>query len=506
MKKRTYLILLGVLLLWLTGFGIVAALDADETVIVEDGHPTALTQKPEFTLSDWFSGDYAKEYESYYNDQFPGRSGLSSLSRTMNAFYTYSGSGEDSMVVIGGYEGSHGAGERLDTVESALEQAGEQVTAAVPQENPSETGDTTAAQTPAMQEQPAAQEDPAAQETPAYDPAIDGPEEPTEEETPAMPEKQWENPYENADAFVTDNAILIIDTRAIEVPYSTYSVVSDYAQAVSNIAASMGEGVTTYSLITPNQAQFYTPEFYHTGNYDQEVAIDYAYSCMTGVQTVDVYGKISKHLDEYVYFRTDHHWTALGAYYAYTAFCESAGLEAVPLEQFETGRYDGFVGTMYGYTKGYAQSQVLLNNPDYVDYYLPIVESHARYFTDASMTNGIAIYVVNDEMSDSVGNKYLCFISGDTPLCRITTAAGTGRSCVVLKESYGNAFVPFLTSHYDTIYVIDPREFNGSDDPSFDLRSFAAEQGVDDVIVINYPFKINDTGYIARLNRLVGAG
>lgn len=505
MKKRTYLILLGILLLWLTGFGIVAALDGDETIIVEDGHPTALAQKPKFTLSDWFSGDYAREYENYYNDQFPGRSALSGLNRTMNGFYTYSG-GEDSMVVIGGYEGSHGAGERLDTVESALEQAGEKVSEKMPEEEPK------APETPDAPEEPetSGEEPSDVPETPAYDPVIDGPEKPdpdtTPENDPEVTEDPWENPYENADAFVTDNAILIIDTRAIEVPYSTYSVVENYAQAVSNIAAAMGEGVTTYSLITPNQAQFYTPEFYHTGNYDQQAAIEHAYGCMSGVQTVDVYGKISKHLDEYVYFRTDHHWTARGAYYAYTAFCESAGLEAVPLEQFQTGRYDGFVGTMYGYTKGYAQSQVLLDNPDYVDYYLPIVESHARYFTDASMTNGIAIYVVNDEMSDSVGNKYLCFISGDTPLCRITTAAGTGRSCVVLKESYGNAFVPFLTTHYDTIYVIDPREFNGSNDPAFDLRSFAAEQGVDDVIVINYPFKINDSSYISRLNRLVGAG
>ena len=99
--KKTYLILLGVLLLWLVGFGLVAALDRDESIVVEDGHPTQLAQRPKFTLSSWFSGDYASEYESYYNDQFPGRSGLSSLNRQMNAFYTYSGGSGDSMVVIG---------------------------------------------------------------------------------------------------------------------------------------------------------------------------------------------------------------------------------------------------------------------------------------------------------------------------------------------------------------------------------------------------------------------
>lgn len=498
--KKNYLILLGVLMLWLVGFGLVAALDRDESIVVEDGHPTQLAQRPKFTLSSWFSGDYASEYESYYNDQFPGRSGLSSLNRQMNAFYTYSGGSGDSMVVIGNYQGSHGAGERLDNVQDALNQAGETVNPSGPKDDdPDSVPDDPTLDNPQDNpDNPGSADNPDSPDT--SDPSDPG----TADTPPEQTDQPWENPYENADAFVTDNAILILDNRAIEVPYSTYSVVASYAQAVSNIAAAVGEGVTTYSLITPNQAQFYTPEFYHTGNYDQKAAIDYAYQNMTGVKTVDAYDKIAQHLDEYVYFRTDHHWTALGAYYAYTAFCETAGLEAVPLDQFQTGRYEGFVGTMYNYTKGYAQSQVLLDNPDYVDYYLPIVESHARYFSDASMTDGIAIYVVNDEMSDSVGNKYLCFISGDTPLCRITTAAGTGRSCVVLKESYGNAFVPFLTSHYDTIYVIDPREFNGSNDPSFDLTSFVAEHEVNDVIVINYPFKINDTTFINRLNRLVG--
>ena len=103
------------MLLWLVGFGLVAALNRDKSIVVEDGRPVSLAQRPAFSLSSWFSGEYPKEYEAYYNDQFPGRGALTSLNRTMNAFYTYS-SGKDSMVVIGGYQSSQGAGERLDTV------------------------------------------------------------------------------------------------------------------------------------------------------------------------------------------------------------------------------------------------------------------------------------------------------------------------------------------------------------------------------------------------------
>ena len=94
-----------------------------------------------------------------------------------------------------------------------------------------------------------------------------------------------------------------------------------------------------------------------------------------GGSFVDVRQTLAAHKSEYIYYRTDHHWTQLGAYYAYTAFCEAAGFEAVPLEQFQTGRYDTFLGSMYTFTKGYPQSDVLKQHPDYLDYYLPIAEA-----------------------------------------------------------------------------------------------------------------------------------
>ena len=176
----------------------------------------------------------------------------------------------------------------------------------------------------------------------------------------------------------------------------------------------------------------------------------------------------------------------------------------MPLEDFETGRYDNFVGSMYTFTKGYPQSDVLKNNPDYLDYYLPIYETHARYYADATLQNGVPVSVVYTKMDASVSNKYLCFIGGDTPVCVIETDVENGPTCIMLKESYGNAFAPFLTSHYSKIIVVDPREFNRDGKPSLDLTQFAKDQGVNDLLVINYPYMINNSYYIAWLGRLVG--
>ena len=298
--------------------------------------------------------------------------------------------------------------------------------------------------------------------------------------------------------------VIVVGTRAMEIPSANEQIIESYADAVGRLADAMGSGVRTISLVTPNGGEFYSPQSMHTGIHSQKAMIEHCYASMdAGIVTVDAYRGLRDHADEYIYFRTDHHWTQLGAYYAYQKFCEAAGFEAVALDRFQTGVYENFVGSMYTFTKGYPQSETLYNNPDTLTYYLPIYETHAKYYADASLQNGVAVSVVYTQLPESTTNKYLCYIGGDTPVCVIESAA-EGGTCIVLKESYGNAFVPFLTSHYSKIIVIDPREFNRDGKPSLDLASFAAEQGIDDLIVINYPYMINNTSYIAWLNRLAG--
>ncbi|MDR2670421.1 MAG: hypothetical protein LBC26_01705, partial [Oscillospiraceae bacterium] len=221
-----------------------------------------------------------------------------------------------------------------------------------------------------------------------------------------------------------------------------------------------------------------------------------------GVRTVDAHAALSRHTDEYIFFRTDHHWTALGAYYAYTAFCESAGLSYRDISEFTTGVYENFVGSMYGFTAKYPQSRVLRDNPDSLTYYLPIVPSTETVYSAGRLEDGRTAPVVAKSVSDTYENKYVCFIDGDNPLSVIRSENGSGRSIVVIKESYGNAFIPFLTSHYETIYIVDPRHVNGKGQPGLNLLELVRTQDIDDVLFINYPFFINSAGYCAMLERL----
>lgn len=480
--KKLYTVLLSLVLAAALGIGIYSAVDVDATFSPTDNRK--LAEKPAFSLAALLDGSFISDFETYYSDTFPARETLLKLNRSLNRFYYYSGGEEENILIITGPSGAELGGESLDAAQAAQQQQ--------------------------QQTKPAAPED---SSTDVWQPASEESEEenadrlPKDELTPPEPEEKeppaLDTPAEG-DAQWAGN-VIVVGTRAMEIPSGSESIMAQYAKAVNDLDTALGENVRTFSLITPNGGEFYSPESMHTGVHSQKSMIEYCYENMQdSVVTVDAYTQLREHADEYIYFRTDHHWTQLGAYYAYTAFCRAAGFEAVELDAFETGTYDRFVGSMYTFTAGYPQSQTLYDNPDYLTYYLPIYETHAQYYANSAMENGVSVSVVYTGLTDAASNKYLCFIGGDTPICVIESAA-EGGTCMVLKESYGNAFVPFLTSHYSKIIVVDPREFNRDGRPSLDLTTFTAEQGVDDLVVINYPYMINSTAYIAWLERLVGA-
>ena len=482
--KKLYTALLLVLLAVMLFVGVYSLADKDATGSASEKRSF---EKPEFSVQALLDGTYIPALEKYYSDTFPGRETLLAANRALNQFYYFSGSGDENVLIVSqGDQAAHG-GERLDDVQKANGLTPQPETPIEP-----DTPDETPQDAPAEPDTPEEPDAPTEPDTPEE---LDAPEEP--EADPAL-----DTPDE-ADASYAGSVVVVGD-RAMEIPTRLDDIITSYAGAVANLQSALGPDVRTISIVTPNGGEFYSPESLHTGEHDQKAMIEFCYSQMPdSVLTVDAYAKLRSHTDEYIFFRTDHHWTQLGAYYAYTAFCEAAGFEAVPLADFQTGRYDTFLGSMYTFTKGYPQSDVLKQNPDYLDYYLPIKESHARYYADGTLENGTPVSVVYTQLDEAVTNKYLCFIGGDTPIC-IVESEVQGPTCIVLKESYGNAFVPFLTSHYGRIIVVDPREFNQDGKPSLDLAALAENEGVDDLIVINYPYMINSKAYVRYLNALAG--
>ena len=115
-------------------------------------------------------------------------------------------------------------------------------------------------------------------------------------------------------------------------------------------------------------------------------------------------------------------------------------------------------------------------------------------------TEQFPIVQTNPNYYQAAGSKYNTFIAGDHPLITIENpnpASTNGKSIVVVKESYGNAFVPFLVDQYATVYVVDYRYFQKAIDQT--LPEFVAEKGADQVLFLNY---IYSTAENARLNEL----
>lgn len=267
--------------------------------------------------------------------------------------------------------------------------------------------------------------------------------------------------------------------------YYTYvdSTAKKYASCVNQVADDLKGIATVYDMILPLSSGITLPdELYGTsGLDDQKSAEEKAYGYMNeNVVTVPLYDAMMAHRSEYIYFRTDHHWTATGAYYAYCELCKAMGITPHELSEYDTWEFPGFLGSFYGFNKK------LGTNPDTVTAYLPIssgVSMNLVVKEGGAVKSYEGTGILYDETGAPAENLYGTFLWGDNEINGINlitnSSDSSGRSCVLVKESFGNAFAPFLPDHYSKVYVLDYRYWKGS------LTSFVKQNHVDDVIFCN---------------------
>ena len=291
---------------------------------------------------------------------------------------------------------------------------------------------------------------------------------------------------------------LVIDNgMAMEYFGFDKSFLSSYA-AVLNRYASELEGVNVYSLIVPTSGEFYLPEKLKDESKSQKAAIDAVYEeTSNSVLKVNVYEGLEKQTAQegaYIYFRTDHHWTARGAYEGYAAFCKAAGLTASPVEDMPKAYVDG---GFYGSFTKLTSNTDITEHPDSIEYYLQPEVEDVTAFTNIDMAQSYDTDLFVTYNLDSVQNKYLVFLGGDHPLTRVVTKADSDRTLVIIKDSFGNALTPFFVNNYKTIYVIDPRTAHG------DIREFCKTNNVDDLIIENYTYSLSTDGARQLLETLI---
>ncbi|MDE6724335.1 MAG: hypothetical protein K2J79_01910 [Ruminiclostridium sp.] len=244
-----------------------------------------------------------------------------------------------------------------------------------------------------------------------------------------------------------------------------------YVKSVNAFADDLDGIAQVYSMVAPTNADFYCPEDYSDYNASQIEDINYIEKSLSSkVKSVNCYDVIKEHIDEYLYFRTDHHWTSDGAYYAAEQFAKAAG---VPFKELNDTNYEkkvieGFVGSLYGST-GDAN---LLNDPDDFVYYVPNNDFKCYYYDIAYNLDGRYPFFIEQEPRNAFGT----FMGADKKIVRVETDVKNNRKLMVIKDSYGNVEIPFYMNSFEEIYVTDVRFFD------LNAINFIKEQGITDVL------------------------
>ena len=291
--------------------------------------------------------------------------------------------------------------------------------------------------------------------------------------------------------------IAVIGDKAYELYTYLDKPAETYAKAVNKAAKALEGKTAVYDLLIPLSSGITLPDadYGKITSSDQKKAMDAIEAKLReDVKVIDPYEKLMQHRDEYIYFGTDHHWTADGAYYAYEAYCESKNLLPISRGRHEKREFDGFLGSFYNDTK----SKKLQKHPDTVTAYEPISKNISMECEEANGSKP-SYPVIYDVAKHPASLKYNAFLAGDHAYAKITNEDLTdGSSCVVVKESFGNAFVPFLVDHYQTVHVIDYRYWNQ------DLISFVEKKQADDLIFVNNLSMIRSGYLTGRLAQIVG--
>lgn len=223
--------------------------------------------------------------------------------------------------------------------------------------------------------------------------------------------------------------------------------------AVNDFAKKTGK--ETFVMLVPTAAEIqkdklpaYAPSLDQT-NFIKEVS-----NKLDGAKLIDVSSALSEHKDEYIYYRTDHHYTTLGAFYCYTSAASQLGFSPLAKTDFNiTQMTDSFNGTLY------SKSGSRDVKADTIELFEPKNGFNLKNLTiglgDSAKTYNSILF--NDKLEGK--NKYEVFFDGNQNVEKIETG-NNGKKLLVIKDSYAHAFVPFLMNHYSEITMLDMRYLN----------------------------------------------
>lgn len=296
---------------------------------------------------------------------------------------------------------------------------------------------------------------------------------------------------DDGEVGVRKGGVFIYKNRGFELFSGSPGMGKKYAETINMFNRLKLPGLKVYNLVIPNGFEFEVTERYKDLVRPAKDAINAIFAAEDpDIIKVNPVDELRRHRTEYLYFHTDHHWTSLGAYYAYRTFCSSAGFTPVSLTNIPSKVKPGFLGFFYRLTR----SSILKNNPDSVRYYI-FPDSVNFYIGSNSIGYWSPSHMYAEQASGD--NSYSVFLQGDLPICKMETQHKNGRRIVLVKESYGNAFAPFLINNYEKVIVVDQRSYKG------DFVAMLKAEGITDLLFINNIFAAHTQFHIDDIRGLI---
>lgn len=301
------------------------------------------------------------------------------------------------------------------------------------------------------------------------------------ESTASEPETSFVPPNNNQQGEVSGSILVLPGGRGIMLYGIGYGPGRNYAATVNKYKEKLGANVNVYSMVVPTQLSFYLPEkYFDEGVSDRELPhIDDINEHLYGIIPIDAFSALKGHVNEEIYYRTDHHWTQLGAYYAAKAFAQTAKVSFDELSEYDKHEKEGYVGTLYGSSN---QNPEIGNNPETFFWYVPKREVTTTYYSpDLSNYYGGNYFYKPDDFG-STAEWNLTYMAGDGQIVHVKTGLNTGRKLMIIKDSYADSFAPNLFGSFDDIWVVDMRYCSTS------AVQLAKDKGITDLLFCSCTF------------------
>ena len=291
---------------------------------------------------------------------------------------------------------------------------------------------------------------------------------------------------DNAEEADTQQDYLILDDRILSLYVYSESSAQYFIKTINTCFNIVPDYVNKYLLLAPSRIEFEAADLKQYSD-PQKPVIDMVYQNVDSlVRTVDCYTPLSQQDVNETYYRTDHHWSQFGAYFAAKAFFEVAGVDYVPIEQYDKLTGKPFLGYLYAQNNTVATS--LKDYPDALDYYLyQGINNKEIYYTNAEDGSYLE---AEDVMIDPARQGYYTFLQSSCTYLILEGSRTDGSCLLVVGDSYADALVTWFAQSYERIILLDPREY---EEGQTGFLNMVRNMGVTDFLIINH---VNDLEHV----------